>query len=67
MEICEWRGRHAIVWDARWLEFATAFCSMNLPRFLLDETKHRPFHWNGFVDLENLMALFLMEQLCLFY
>lgn len=65
MEICEWRGRHAIVWDARWLEFVTAFCRLNLPRFLLDETKHRPFHWNGFVDLQNLVALFLMEQLCL--
>ncbi|SIT49284.1 hypothetical protein BN2476_680049 [Paraburkholderia piptadeniae] len=64
MEICEWRGRHAIVWDARWLEFVTAFCRLNLPRFLLDETKHRPFRWNGFVDLENLVTLFLMEQLC---
>ena len=64
IEICSWGGRHAVIWDARWLEFVTAFCRLNLPRFLLDETKHPPFRWNGFVDLENLVALFLMEQLC---
>jgi hypothetical protein len=64
MEICAWRGRYAILWDARWLQFVSAFCRLNLPRYLLDETGRRSFRWNGFIALENLVALFLMEQLC---
>lgn len=63
MEICKWRGRQAIIWDARWLEFVTALCRLTVPGLIVDLSQRPSFTWDRTAALEDLVTLFLIEQL----
>jgi hypothetical protein len=62
-EICTWRGKHAIIWDARWLEFALAFAQLHM---ILPGNYDKAIveHWRTQAR-ENLTKLFFAEQLTL--